>query len=206
MSTFIQAVKSIIRSEISKLWTAIPCEVIRVNTQGSTISVDVKPLIEAIYESNYTESLPIILNVPVMMPSSDTAVINIPIKKGSKVLCVFSKFDLDNFVLSDGDVVTPASNRSMDYNDAIAIPGLYPFKDHPNKGRTLPFSDSDLSITANIGSASECSVVLADDGSVTVTSPLTVNLNAPSVLVNGTDLETHTHNVGSAPGVTGPMN
>ncbi len=206
MSSFVEAVNTLIRNEISKLWTAIPCKVLRVNTAGNTISVDVVPMIEGIYESNHTEQLPTILNVPVLMPATEVAIINIPVKKDSCVLCVFSKLDMDNFLLGSTDIGIPASNRAMNYNDAIAIPGLYPFKEHPNKNRTLPHDADSLSLTNNIGTALENTVSLAADGSISMKSPTQIDLDAPVVTINGIVFGTHTHNVSSAPGVSATPN
>ncbi len=66
-------------------------------------------------------SLPLLINVPVAFPSSGSASITFPIKKGDECLIIFSDLAIDNFWTS-GSVQNPVEVRRHDLSDGIAIP------------------------------------------------------------------------------------
>lgn len=67
-------------------------------------------------------------SVPVMWPRTGSFILHAPLKKGDSVLLVFSQKALDPW-LNKGGMVEPADPRLYDLTDAIAIPGLFSFKD-----------------------------------------------------------------------------
>lgn len=66
-------------------------------------------------------NLPLLINVPVVFPSSGSAFITFPIGKGDECLIIFSDLAIDNFWTS-GSVQNPIEVRRHDLSDGIAIP------------------------------------------------------------------------------------
>lgn len=66
-------------------------------------------------------NLPLLINVPVVFPSSSSAHITYPIGKGDECLIIFSDLAIDNFWTS-GSVQNPVEVRRHDLSDGIAIP------------------------------------------------------------------------------------
>lgn len=66
-------------------------------------------------------NLPLLINVPVVFPSSGSASITFPISKGDECLIIFSDLAIDNFWTS-GLIQNPIEVRRHDLSDGIAIP------------------------------------------------------------------------------------
>ena len=106
-----------------QMHNAIPCIVQKYNMAQNT--VDCKPAIrERIAKSNgevaYVE-LPMLINVPVVFPSTANAHMIFPIAKNDECLVIFSDLSIDNFWLK-GSVQNPVENRRHDLSDGVAIP------------------------------------------------------------------------------------
>jgi hypothetical protein len=93
---------------------------------ASKNKAEVQPLIQKKYDNDQLVTLPIIANVPVVFPRTATAGIFLPVARGDLVLLVFCQNSLDKWLVQGG-IVDPEDRRKHDLNDAIAIPGLYPF-------------------------------------------------------------------------------
>lgn len=111
--------------ELSTIHTSIPGRVESYNS--STQKASVKPLVKKKYKDGVVESLPVIVNVPIMFPRTSNSIISLPISKGDLVLIVFMERSIDQWLSSNGSDSLPGSNRKFDMSDAVAIPGLYPF-------------------------------------------------------------------------------
>lgn len=120
-----------------------------------------------------------ILGVPLVYPSSNKAMLSFPVNVGDNVLLVFSQRSTDNFKLGSRDVHRPSSNRKMSMNDAIAIPGIFPFPSSPNQEskRKLKHGTQDVCLANNIG-GQEVHVNLDSEGNVKVESPGNVEVKA----------------------------
>lgn len=178
---FSEAVNRIIEYNLNKVSTALPCIVVGVSGN----SVDVKPALLIKYRDGSISEPATLLNIPLVMPGSSTALVNIPVKVGDIVLCVFSMRGLDAFKAGDGTPAAPTDFRMFDKRDAIAIPGIFPFDMHPNLKRVLPFNPDALSLTQNIGTPLESIIELKDDGEINMVSPVKVNITAPLIGLNG---------------------
>lgn len=174
------ALVDFIDSYLNDVYTAIPCLVVRMVDSQKGI-VDVRPLLKRKGFDGVDEDRPIILGVQLMQPGTATSLISLPVVDGDIVLCVFSQRGLDAFKAGDGTTQAPTDFRMFDRRDAIAIPGLFPFGLHPNLKRTLPSSEGDLSLTANIGTPQEVTVRLTTEGEVKIISPMAVSVEAPTV-------------------------
>lgn len=65
--------------------------------------------------------LPLLVNVPVVFPSTSTSQITFPINKNDECIVIFSDSAIDNFWLH-GSVQNPVEIRRHDLSDGIAIP------------------------------------------------------------------------------------
>lgn len=106
-----------------QMHNAIPCIVQKYNSTQNT--VDCKPAIrERIAgpdgQVSYVE-LPMLINVPVVFPSTSNAHITFPLEKNDECLVIFSDLSIDNFWLK-GSIQNPIENRRHDLSDGIAIP------------------------------------------------------------------------------------
>ncbi len=89
---------------------------------------EVKPLVKKLYVDGTTESLPVIVNVPVGWPKGGGGSLTFPLNKNDGVLLIFSQRSLDTWLSKGGDA-EPGDPRKFDLSDAIAIPGLFPFSE-----------------------------------------------------------------------------
>lgn len=155
--------------KMSSVYTALPCRVVTVRSSLEDQRVDVQPLTNRILPDKTAKEQPTILNVQVMFPSSKTASLTFPIDVGDVVLCVFTQRSLDPLKASTGaKTYTPQDRRKFDIKDAIAIPGLFPFKDainSPSK-RKWTHSTRDVVIVNNMGSDTECEIRLKENGDI----------------------------------------
>lgn len=219
METLDSAILRVIENQAVQQYTAIPCVVVAVQDARQGI-VDVKPLINIIYDNGETRERPPILGVPLMMPATSTSIINLPVQIGDTVLCVFSMRGLDVFKAGDGSPAAPADYRIFDKRDAIAIPGLFPFSEHPNQS-VADYDPTALSITHNVGLPTEAVVKITETGEIEANSNIGASLSvgAASVTItpvgvditgiltiNGAPYLAHTHSgVTTGPGVSGPV-
>lgn len=206
------SLQSFFSYHMSNIYTSIPCEVVKVD---STVEarVSVRPLIQMVDRiESVAVNRPVLLGVPLQMPGSSTSLVNIPVKQGDIVLCVFSMRGLDAFKAGDGTAAAPTDFRMFDKRDAIAIPGVFPFELHPNQRRVLPFNPDALSLTSNIGTALENTVELSETGVKTQMGAAILNVTPVGVditgllTINGIPFPAHTHSgVTTGGGVSGPV-
>ena len=209
-NTLTAALNAFIESWLIQVHTAIPCQVIRVFSKEARL--DVKPLISLVNSYGETSERSTILGVPLQMPGSAISLVNIPVKQGDIVLCVFSMRGLDAFKAGDGKPAAPTDFRMFDKRDAIAIPGIFPFDMHPNLKRVLPFNPDALSLTSNIGTPLENTVELSEAGVKTqmgaaILNVTPIGIDITGVLtINGMPYIGHTHSgVTTGTGFSGPV-
>lgn len=208
---FISHLTDFFNSSMFPIYTSMPARVIRVDAVEQA-RVDVQPLLNMVFPDGEDFERPTILGVPLQMPGSSTSLVNIPVKQGDIVLCVFSMRGLDAFKAGDGTPAAPTDFRMFDKRDAIAIPGVFPFELHPNQRRVLPFNPDALSLTSNIGTPLENTVELSETGVRTQMGAAILNVTPVGVditgilTINGVPYIGHTHSGGTTPsGATGPV-
>ena len=171
--------------QTNNLYTAAPGVVVAVRNNLEELSVDVQPTVNILNKDKTTKERPVVLNVPVQMPSSSTAALTFPINVGDPVLLIYSMRSLDVWKRSEGKPTVPSDNRKFDKRDCFAIPGVWPFGRSVNKPstRTWPHDTNDLVITNNIGTGSENEVRLHKNGDITINTnkDVFVNCNNASV-------------------------
>lgn len=174
--SLLNVLKSYYNSRMAEVHTAIPARIL--DYDPATQKASVQPLIKRRYydadrNPDGLVDQPAIVAVPVVFPSAASGSLSFPISKGDIVLLVFSEVSIDSFVFSDGDAtVDPQDTRVFDYSDAIAIPGLYPFK------KALGSHPTDVVLKFNVDTANENSIRLKPNGDVQVDTPTNYIVNA----------------------------
>lgn len=113
-----------LRSDVMfNLRCCIPCIVQSYDPRRGT--VECQPAIrEKIINQNEEieyQNLPLLLDVPVVFPSTDSWSVSFPLKIGDECLVFFSDLSIDNF-WEKGNVQNPIEDRRHDLSDGFAIP------------------------------------------------------------------------------------
>lgn len=137
-------------------------------TQTATVQVAIREKIlnPADLTHTWTE-IPLLLNVPIVLPRAGGFVLTMPIQNGDECLVVFSDACIDAW-FSNGGVQNQIEKRRHDLSDAFAIVGTW----------SQPRKIENYSTTA--------AQLRTDDGSAYISlSKTEIDLVAPSVKVNG---------------------
>jgi hypothetical protein len=104
--------------------TAIPGVVDKYDQETNT--AEVKVGIKAKFLGEDYSDLPLIADVPVIMPRSagGSAFIKLPIKVGDTGVLIFSQKSISDWLASSSKSVLPTSKRRFDISDGMFIPGL----------------------------------------------------------------------------------
>ena len=157
--------------------------------------VDVKPLYIPRYLDNTYSELPIIKNVPVVLPSCNESGMVFSPKQGDTVLLVFSQCNIDNFKAGSVEPYSTVFDRSFDINDAIALVGFSPFNVNPinTEKHKKDYELGDVSTFNNLGKENENKINVKKDGTIkiissatTVESEAMVKMDSPNIKTKGT--------------------
>lgn len=164
------ALKTFFDFHMKGVWTVMPCMAIS-DAVVEEMRVDVQPMIDGLYDDGSTERRPPIYSVPLQMPATKDSVVWVPVSEGDILLCVFAQRSLDNFKAGTGEFQEPSDYRRFDKRDAIAIPGIFPFKQAVTARRTIPSDPKSLSLTNNVGTPQEVTVQLTPSGEILMKAP-----------------------------------
>ena len=157
--------------------------------------VDVKPLYIPRYLDNTYSELPVIKNVPVVLPSCNESGMVFSPKQGDTVLLVFSQCNIDNFKAGSVEPYSTVFDRSFDINDAIALVGFSPFNVNPinTEKHKKDYEFGDVSTFNNLGKENENKINVKKDGTIkiissstTVESEAMVKMDSPNIKTKGT--------------------
>lgn len=187
--TLQDALSAAMERRVSEMHTAMPGKIEKYDHETQKASV--QPLIKKMYLDDKTESLPMIVNVPVMFPRSADFSFTYPLNEGDLVLLIFSERSLELY-LKDGGEQEPGDRRKFDLSDAIAIPGLYPFSEAskaPNNTDVfMKYKEAEFKIKTDGKFYFKGNIIVEGD-----------------VIADGKSLKTHIHSaVTPGPGVSGP--
>lgn len=147
----------------------------------------VLPSINHINSENRGFTMPILNSVPVIFPGTADSTIHFPLKKGDKVLIIFSQRSLERWITQDGSAQDPGDPRQFALQDAYCIPGLFTPK-APGK----PVTGTGFEILHK-----DTKIVLQDDGSIELNGngKRLVTWQELQTVLNTmvTALSTHTH-------------
>ena len=157
--------------------------------------VDVKPLYIPRYLDNTYSELPVIKNVPIVLPSCNESGMVFSPKQGDTVLLVFSQCNIDNFKAGSVEPYSTVFDRSFDINDAIALVGFSPFNINPinTEKHKKDYELGDVSTFNNLGKENENKINVKKDGTIkiissstTVESEVMVKMDSPNIKTKGT--------------------
>ena len=157
--------------------------------------VDVKPLYIPRYLDNTYSELPVIKNVPVVLPSCNESGMVFSPKQGDTVLLVFSQCNIDNFKAGSVEPYSTVFDRSFDINDAIALVGFSPFNINPinTEKHKKDYELGDVSTFNNLGKENENKINVKKDGTIKIISSSTtveceamVKMDSPNIKTKGT--------------------
>ena len=183
-----ELLKAAIWSQLSRVYTSIPCIIVTVHDNLEEQRVDVQPCINLMKDDGTIEERGVILNVPVMFPSSSTSAITFPLNVGDNVACLFSMRAMEVFNESDGKPSTPDNYAKFNQKDAYCIPGLQTRRASVNNpaNHRLTHNTKDLVVCHNIGTANEVEIRLKPNGDMIVTSPNKVEVKCKTAVINAT--------------------
>jgi hypothetical protein len=158
----------------SNMYTAITGIIVSVEDAGEN-RVVVQPSINMVTRDmlEITERSPI-LNVPLVQHQSKEGGLSIPVKAGDPVFLIFSMRGLDAWKQGNGYPTTPTDRRKFDNRDCIAIPGVFPFGQSPNRpsAHTLAHSPDDVVLVHNLGKNNEAEFrIKAGTGKIEINAP-----------------------------------
>lgn len=118
------AVVAALEGHQSIVWTALPGIIESVNYAKATVSVQpsIKAKVLAEDGSSSWVKLPLLVDVPVVLPSGGGFAVTLPIASGDEVLVIFSSRCIDAWWQSGG-VQVQSDLRMHDLSDGFAIPG-----------------------------------------------------------------------------------
>ena len=173
-------------SQMSNIYTSIPCIVIGVRDGLNGQMVDIQPTLNQNFQDGTVKERPPILGVPVSFQVSKTAGFTFPIASGDTGIAIFSMRNMDTWKSGNGRPSVPANFAKMDKGDAMFIPGIQPpgmAVNNPSK-HVLTHNTKDTVIFGNLGGA-EAEVRIKADGSVEInTSNQPVVINCSDATVN----------------------
>lgn len=162
----------------TRMWTAIPGIVNKVNF--SQMTIDVEPTIQGSITDKDGNvdwvDLPTLINCPIVFPSGGGFTLTLPIDEEDEVLVIFACRCIDAWWQSGG-IQKPIELRMHDLSDGFAIPGI----------NSLPHVIPNISATeAQLRTDDGLTYVsIAPGGIVKVTAPTSVTITAPVTNVMG---------------------
>lgn len=176
-------------SQMSNVYTSLPCIVVAVRDGLNGQMVDIQPTINQKSQDGTVAERPVVAGVPVSFPVSSTAGFTFPIKVGSTGIAVFSMRNMDGWKAGNGRPASPMNFAKMDKGDAMFIPGIQPpgsAVNNPAK-HILTHDPSDAVLFQNLGGV-ESEVRLKSDGSIEInTSNQPVVINCSDATVNASN-------------------
>jgi hypothetical protein len=148
--TLSQLLDDFINSKLLDVHVALPARIVSYDSKTQYASV--QPEIKRKFKDGAVVNLPIINNVPVVMPRTSSSYVYLPIKQGDNVLLIFSERSIDIWKNKGGDT-DPKDARHHALSDAFAIVGGYPLAKpivgHDSKDLSLGNVLSKIQMTEN---------------------------------------------------------
>lgn len=132
-------------SRLNDVHTQIPGRFLSYDEKTGLAKVE--PLVKLKRNVNGKEltlTIPPIDNVPVMMLSTQSFILEFPIKKNDGCAIFFSEVGIGNFINSCNQVVEADDFSRFSLTDAFAIPGLWCKKGKPSGTPTIKLTDTGI--------------------------------------------------------------
>lgn len=175
----------------SNLRSAIPGIIKNFNstTQTAEVQVAIREKVRDISLNETWVNIPLLLDVPIVMPRAGGYILAMPVEAGDECLVVFGDMCIDAW-WSNGGVQNQIEKRRHDLSDAFAILGAW---SQPRKISNYPTD------AAQLRTEDGNTYIELKDGEI--------NLVAASVKINSQEFSTHTHSgVTTGSGDTGGVN
>lgn len=152
-------------------------------TQTATVQISVETVYSSSVSVSETKARKPLEDVPVHTPSGGGWSLTMPIKEGDTCLLFFSQIGYDHWLYEDKDsagklakLPKPWLKRQFSDDDGFALVGL----------NTLPRAIKNYSTDGSQWRSDDATqnIHLKDDLSIEINSPVSVTINAPSVVVN----------------------
>jgi hypothetical protein len=108
-----------------ELRVALPARINRVKANTGRVDLEVQLLLPRVNPELAPDRVPILMDVPVLYPSSTACAIRFALAVGDPGLIVFTDHALGSWLLA-GDVVAPAVVAPHGFSGAVFLPGLWP--------------------------------------------------------------------------------
>lgn len=148
MASELDELRAVVDDRLRRLNTALPGRI--ESYDASTRKAEVQPLVKEKYADGTILTLPRISGVPVVMPTTGSAGVALPIANGDPVLILFAQRSIDRW-LTNGGVQEANDTRMHALSDAIAIAGLFDFTASHSDGSGLRVynDDGEISVEAS---------------------------------------------------------
>lgn len=179
-TTLGEVISTVFNYEMENVYTALPGIILKVHDNGETLLVDVQPSVSVRTQTEEIFHRPVILNVPVEMPASNSAGVLFPVEIGDTVMLIFSSDAIDNFKHGDGKPTAPNDYRRFNIRDCVAFPGVFPKSASVNKPQRHKFAHNpkDVVVYHNLGTADEVEVRLKKGESKVIVNCNVAEVNA----------------------------
>ncbi|RKN75087.1 hypothetical protein D7M11_26010 [Paenibacillus ginsengarvi] len=158
-----------LNSFASGMRVAVPGIIHDFNPLSQTASVQVairERIIDGELQQHWVD-IPLLLDVPVVLPRAGGFVLTMPVRPGDECLVVFADMCIDAW-FSSGGVQNQIERRRHDLSDGLAIMGAW----------------SQPRVVANYSTTA--AQLRSEDGSVSISlGPVAIDINAPTVRING---------------------
>jgi len=146
---FTDVLQKFFDSRMENIHTCIPGRIESYEGHSSR-KASIKPLVRLKTESGEDVDLPVINDVPVIFPSSQQFQILYPLQKNDSCLLFFTETGIGNYLAGTGQEVNADDKSRFSLTDAVAVPGLWTFKNAPTNTNSIELADTgDLVITVN---------------------------------------------------------
>lgn len=183
------AARSIGEGVKAELWVAMPGILAAVDLVKMTCSV--QPSIKARVQNPALEwawvTMPLLVDCPIVFPSGGGATLTFPLKVGDECLVIFADRCIDAWWQSGG-IQQQIDYRMHSLSDGFVIPG-------PHSQPRVVTGISASAVELRLDDASAKVSIDASSKAVSITSPSSISLNAPTVTINGNSVVTGTSNL-----------
>lgn len=144
-------------------------------TQTAEVQIAIREKVRKIDLTEEWVNLPLLLDVPIVIPRAGAFVLTMPIKPGDECLIIFADMCIDAW-WSNGGIQNQIERRRHDLSDAFAIPGTW---SQPNK--LVNYSVTSTQLRNEAGTT----YVEVKENEI--------NLVAATIKINGHNFAEHTH-------------
>lgn len=148
-----------LESRFEGMHTCLPAKV--ESYDFATRKATVLPLVNLRMSSGAILEMPSISGVPVMLPSAAGWSLVGPIASGDSGIILISEASIGAWLDGQGQQVDPEDETRFSLQDAIFLPGLWPYSAVPSQ----PGTENDLALSTPKGS-----VIIKEDGSIGLTA------------------------------------